>query len=291
MAVILDGKAVSKKILLEIGNEISTLKISPKLAIVFVGDDAPSEIYVRNKMLAARDVAIETQLIRLPPTTPLDTILGIVADLNGDASVNGIIVQAPLPHREMQSSVFNAISAKKDVDGFSDSSVARLVRGYADGFAPCTPLGIYTLLEEYGIGVSGKHVAIIGRGNLVGRPLSILLSRKSEKFDATVTLCHSATKNLATITQMADIVVVAIGEKHFLKKEMIGTGTTVVDVGINRELSTGDEKKYAICGDVDFENVKDMCHAITPVPGGVGPMTVAMLMRNTLTAAKIHANL
>lgn len=286
MATILDGTAIAKDILQGIGEEIAALEITPRLAILCVGNDPASEVYIRNKLVRAQDVGIGVQLVKLPTDSPLETILANIHALNDDPSINGIIVQSPLPDRAMENIAFNAICAAKDVDGFSDRSIAKLVRGSGDGFIPCTPLGIYTLLEKYGIGTAGKHIAIIGRSNLVGRPLSILLSQKSEKFNGTVTLCHSETKNLETITGLADIVVVAIGRKSFLKRDMVKPGAIAIDVGINREIGDGTPKKYKICGDIDFENVKDVCQAITPVPGGVGPMTVAMLMGNTLAAAK-----
>jgi methylenetetrahydrofolate dehydrogenase (NADP+)/methenyltetrahydrofolate cyclohydrolase len=186
----------------------------------------------------------------------------------------------------MHDVVFNSVSCEKDVDGFHDANVAKLARGTSGGFIPCTPLGICRLLQEYQIGIAGRHVVIIGRGNLVGRPLSLLLSRKLETMNATVTLCHSQTNNLEVLTKIADVIVVAIGRKFFLRRSMINPGVVVIDAGTNREYSDRAHNTYAIFGDSDFDNIKDLCSAITPVPGGVGPMTVAMLMQNTLTAAK-----
>ncbi|MDR3144602.1 MAG: bifunctional 5,10-methylenetetrahydrofolate dehydrogenase/5,10-methenyltetrahydrofolate cyclohydrolase [Puniceicoccales bacterium] len=287
MAIILDGTAAAKRILLRIGEEISSLQIRPKLAIVFVGDNSASEIYVRNKLTRARALGIDAQLVRLTAKSTIGDILGTIERLNADPSVSGIIVQAPLPDNSMQSTVFNAIAAEKDVDGFSDRSIAKLVRGASDGFISCTPLGICELLREFGIGISGKHIVVLGRSCIVGRPLSILLSQKSENFNGTVTLCHSGTKNLASLTAMADIIVIAIGKKFFLKKHMLRPGVVVVDVGINREFDPN-AGKYRIFGDADFDGIRDMCYAISPVPGGVGPMTVAMLMHNTLAAAKLQ---
>ncbi|MDR1433482.1 MAG: bifunctional 5,10-methylenetetrahydrofolate dehydrogenase/5,10-methenyltetrahydrofolate cyclohydrolase [Puniceicoccales bacterium] len=286
MVTILDGAATAKNVLQSVKAEVAALRIAPQLAIVCVGDDPASEIYVRNKLIQAKDVGIGAQLVKLPADSPLETILANIRTLNEDSAINGIIVQSPLPDGSMQNVAFNDICIAKDVDGFSDRSIANLVRGAGNGFVPCTPLGICALLEAYGIAIGGKHIVIIGRGSLVGRPLSILLSRKSKEFNATVTLCHSGTENLVNITRLADIVVVAIGRKFFLKRDMVKPGAVAIDVGINREACNGASGKYKICGDIDFENVKDICQAITPVPGGVGPMTVAMLMRNTLFAAK-----
>ncbi|MDR1413334.1 MAG: bifunctional 5,10-methylenetetrahydrofolate dehydrogenase/5,10-methenyltetrahydrofolate cyclohydrolase [Puniceicoccales bacterium] len=288
MAIILDGTAVAKKILQEIGAEIALLEMPPRLAIVFVGNDPASEIYIKNKLATAKNIGIGIELVKLSADAPLEVVLQKIQALNADKSINGIIVQAPLPDRSMQNIVFNSIASEKDVDGFSDCSIAKLVRGSGDGFIPCTPLGIYTLLRAYGISFSGKHVAIIGRGNIVGRPLSLLLSQKSADLNATVTLCHSSTDNLKTITKLADIVVAAMGQKFFLKKDMLKPGVVAVDVGINREGSDDPSRKYKIFGDIDFGDVRDICQAITPVPGGVGPMTIAMLMRNTLAAAKMQ---
>jgi methylenetetrahydrofolate dehydrogenase (NADP+)/methenyltetrahydrofolate cyclohydrolase len=283
MAIILDGKATAGRILRRMRSEISALGIRPKLAIVFVGDNAASEIYVRSKLLRAGEIGIGTQLVKLPENASLAHILENIERLNGDPSVNGIIVQAPLPDSSMHRAVFNRVAPEKDVDGFSDHSIAKLVRGELNGFIPCTPLGICELLREFAVKISGKHIAIIGRGDIVGRPLSILLSQKSEGFNGTVTLCHSGTENLERLTAMADIIVVAIGKKFFLKRHMLRPGAVVVDVGINRECD-GNGGNCKIFGDADFAGIQDICSAITPVPGGVGPMTVAMLMGNTLAA-------
>jgi methylenetetrahydrofolate dehydrogenase (NADP+)/methenyltetrahydrofolate cyclohydrolase len=286
LAIILDGVATANKIFQAIRAEINALKIVPKLGILLVGKDPASEIYVRNKLAQAGNLGIAIELVRLPWDSSEKIIFDAIEKLDGDASVNGVIIQAPLPDRSMQNAAFNRISLEKDVDGFGDSNVAKLARGTTDGFVPCTPHGICKLLKEYGIGFWGKHVVIIGRSDIVGRPLSMLLSQKSENFNATVTLCHSQTKNLENITRLADIIVVAVGKKFFLVKDMIRRGVVVVDVGINREACPDSPSGYRVRGDVDFENIKNLCHAITPVPGGVGPMTIAMLMNNTLVAAK-----
>ncbi|MDR2738028.1 MAG: bifunctional 5,10-methylenetetrahydrofolate dehydrogenase/5,10-methenyltetrahydrofolate cyclohydrolase [Puniceicoccales bacterium] len=286
MEIILDGKVAAGKILRGIKVEVDALEFTPRLAVVLVGNNPASEVYVKNKLIRAGEIGIDAQVLRLPADSALQSILNSIRSLNSDPSVNGIIVQAPLPDESMQHVVFNYVSVGKDVDGFTDSSVAGLVKGLDGGFIPCTPLGICALLEEYGITVDGKHVVVIGRGSIVGRPLSILLSRKSEKFNATVTLCHSGTKNLETISKLADIIVVAVGKKFFLKRRMLSPGVVVVDVGANREPIAGSPGKYALFGDADFDGIADICGAISPVPGGVGPMTVAMLMRNTLIAAK-----
>jgi methylenetetrahydrofolate dehydrogenase (NADP+)/methenyltetrahydrofolate cyclohydrolase len=286
MAVILDGRPVAAKILSEVGREISTIGVTPRLAIVSVGNNPASEVYIKNKMIRAKEVGVDVRLIGMAADTPAETVLAKILELNADTAIHGIIVQAPLPNKAMENAVFNAIDPAKDVDGFGEANVGRLAMGIGGGFVPCTPLGIYELLRAYGIGVRNRHVVIVGRSNIVGRPLSLLLSQKNPEFDATVTLCHSATENLAALTRMADIVVVAVGKKSFLKGSMVSTGAVVVDVGITREpanAATG----HRLCGDVDFESLGGVCHALTPVPGGVGPMTVAMLLRNVAMAAKL----
>ena len=289
MALILDGKSISMKFLENIKLEIENSRLSPKLEIIYVGNDPASEVYINNKIRTAGEIGISAHVTHFDKIQNVEELTSVIDFFNKDDSINGIIVQSPIPGIEDQNYIFDRIIPQKDVDGFSTVNMGKLAKGDISGFISCTPLGIFNLLISYDIKISGKHVVIIGRSNTVGRPLSLLLSQKLEGYNATVTLCHSGTKNLQEITKLADIIVVAVGRKHFLKKDMIPVnGAVVVDVGINRESDNENQGRYKIFGDADFYNIKDMCSAITPVPGGVGPMTVAMLMQNTLKAAKLQ---
>ena len=289
MTLILDGKSVSMKFLENIKLEIENSRLNPKLEIIYVGNDPASEIYINNKIRTAGEIGISAHVTHFDKIQNVEELTSVIDFFNKDDSINGIIVQSPIPGIEDQNYIFDKIIPQKDVDGFSIVNMGKLAKGDIGGFISCTPLGIFNLLISYDIKISGKHVVIIGRSNTVGRPLSLLLSQKLEGYNATVTLCHSGTKNLQEITKLADIIVVAVGRKHFLKKDMISAnGAVVVDVGINRESDNENQGRYRIFGDADFYNIKDMCSAITPVPGGVGPMTVAMLMQNTLKAAKLQ---
>lgn len=285
MSIILDGRSVADTILNKIKHEIHSHKCEPRLSIIYAGNNSASEIYIRNKQSRASEIGIKTDLIKLPATTSENEIIDIIQSANNDININGIIVQSPIGNIHDTSRIFNSIHPDKDVDGFCDTNIAKLAKGDQSGIIPCTPLGIITLLQHYGISVSGKHVVIIGRSAIVGRPLSLLLSQKSSMGNATVTLCHAHTKQLSTITKLADIIIVAIGKKHFLTEDMISSNSVVIDVGINRE-SHDDDNNYSLFGDTDFEQIQQKCHAITPVPGGIGPMTVAMLMQNTWLATK-----
>ena len=289
MTLILDGKSVSMKFLENIKLEIENSRLNPKLEIIYVGNDPASEVYINNKIRTAGEIGISAHVTHFDKIQNVEELTSVIDFFNKDDSINGIIVQSPIPGIEDQNYIFDRIIPQKDVDGFSTVNMGKLAKGDIGGFISCTPLGIFNLLISYDIKISGKHVVIIGRSNTVGRPLSLLLSQKLEGYNATVTLCHSGTKNLQEITKLADIIVVAVGRKHFLKKGMIpSNGAVVVDVGINRESDNENQGRYRIFGDADFYNIKDMCSAITPVPGGVGPMTVAMLMQNTLKAAKLQ---
>jgi methylenetetrahydrofolate dehydrogenase (NADP+)/methenyltetrahydrofolate cyclohydrolase len=281
MVLILDGKALAAELAVELKNEVTNSGANPKLAVVMVGDNTSSEIYVRNKMNYAKKINIATELIRLSRSTSREKIADTVNRLNADDSVHGIIIQAPLPDQSYQDAVFDMVRADKDVDGFSASNIGKLCNGRRDCFLSCTPYGILTLLTRNNIQLCGRHVVIIGRSRIVGRPLSILLSQKFENCNATVTLCHSASKDLTDIARTADVLVAAVGKPKLISRSMVKEGAVVVDVGINGVNSGG---KTILCGDVDFDDVRDRCSAITPVPGGVGPMTVAMLMRNTFQA-------
>ena len=289
MTLILDGKSVSMRFLENIKLEIENSRLNPKLEIIYVGNDPASEVYINNKIRTAGEIGISAHVTHFDKTQNVEELTSVIDFFNKDDSINGIIVQSPIPGIEDQNYIFDKVIPQKDVDGFSTVNMGKLAKGDISGFISCTPLGIFNLLISYDIKISGKHVVIIGRSNTVGRPLSMLLSQKLEGYNATVTLCHSGTKDLQEITKLADIIVVAVGRKHFLKKDMMpASGAVVVDVGINRESDNENQGRYKIFGDADFYNIKDMCSAITPVPGGVGPMTVAMLMQNTLKAAKLQ---
>jgi methylenetetrahydrofolate dehydrogenase (NADP+)/methenyltetrahydrofolate cyclohydrolase len=281
-ASILDGKKLAQQLRSELAEEvvefIQNNGVVPCLAAVLVGDDPASEVYVRNKRKACEAVGIESQLHRLAADVSPDELLKLIAKLNKDHEVHGILVQLPLPKQIDSSRVLFAVSPAKDVDAFHPENVGRLVQG-RPRFLPCTPYGVQQLLIKSGITIAGAHVVIVGRSDIVGRPLSIMLSQKGPGGDATVTLCHSRSRDLSAITRQADILIAAIGQPKFVTAEMIRPGAAVVDVGINR---TDD----GLVGDVDFARVREVASAITPVPGGVGPLTIAMLLRNTLTAAQ-----
>lgn len=284
---ILDGKKTSKEIKIEIFREVEILKQNgkkiPHLAAVLVGEDGASLTYVNNKVLSCKKVGFKSTLIKLDTTISEEALLKEIEKLNQDADIDGFIVQLPLPKHICEQKVLLAIDPKKDVDGFHPANFGRMALEL-DAFIPATPFGILELLERYEIPTEGKNVVVIGRSDIVGRPMSILLSQK--KYNATVTLAHSKTKNLKDYTLNADIVIVALGVPYFLTADMIKEGATIIDVGITRLEDKTSPKGYKIAGDVDFESVKDKVGAITPVPGGVGPMTIAMLMKNTLLSAK-----
>jgi len=275
-ARLIDGKAVSEKALREVEAEIKRKGLRPKLVFILVGEDPASQVYVRNKERACGRVGIESIVKRLPASTPEGELLGLVRALNGDASVTGIIVQSPLPDHIDEARITEAISPLKDVDGFHPLNMGALVAG-RPGLWPSTPSGILRLLDEYGIDPAGKHAVVVGRSYIVGKPLALLLLNRN----ATVTVCHSRTRNLAGFTRNADILVVAVGKPKLITADMVKPGAVVIDVGINR---IGGK----IVGDVDFDEVSRLASFITPVPGGVGPMTVAMLMKNTVIAAGLQ---
>ena len=280
MAEIIDGKLVSKVVRQRIAAEIESFKaetgITPGLAVIQVGCDPASTVYVRNKHKACLEVGITSYQIELPEATTEEELLSKIDELNADEAVSGILVQLPLPAHIDEQKVIERIAPFKDVDAFHPENVGRIMIGNYS-FLPCTPAGVMELLAYYNIEVSGKRCAVIGRSNIVGKPMAHLLMEKN----GTVTVCHSRTKNLAEITRDADLLVVAIGRANFLTADMVKEGAVVIDVGINR-LPDG-----VLCGDVDFTEVEKMASAITPVPGGVGPMTITMLMKNTLMAAKL----
>ena len=280
MAEIIDGKLVSKVVRQRIAAEIESFRsetgITPGLAVIQVGCDPASTVYVRNKHKACLEVGITSYQIELPEATTEEELLSKIDELNADEAVSGILVQLPLPAHIDEQKVIERISPRKDVDAFHPENVGRIMIGNYS-FLPCTPAGVMELLAYYNIEVSGKRCAVIGRSNIVGKPMAHLLMEKN----GTVTVCHSRTKNLAEITRDADLLVVAIGRANFLTADMVKEGAVVIDVGINR-LPDG-----RLCGDVAFDQVERVASAITPVPGGVGPMTITMLMKNTLMAAKL----
>ena len=272
---IIDGKVVSAHIRQALSAEVKELGINPKLAVILVGNDPASAVYVRNKQKACIETGIEPLQITLPENTSEDDLLALIDELNSDESVNGILVQLPLPKTISEKKVIERISPKKDVDAFTYESVGKIVEGNY-GFLPCTPAGIMELLKFYNISPEGKECVIIGRSNIVGKPMALLLLNAN----GTVTVCHSRTHDLKEVTKRADILVVAIGKPNFVTSDMVKDGAVVIDVGINR-LPDG-----KLCGDVAFDEVSEKASFITPVPGGVGPMTITMLMKNTVSAAK-----
>ncbi len=278
MAEIIDGKAVAKKIRKELKKEVEELKtneITPKLAVIMVGDNSASQVYVRNKSKACEKAGIEFEEFLFDKDTTEEKLLDTIDMLNKDESVHGILLQSPVPKHINIQKAFEKISPKKDVDGFNAVNVGKLSIGQ-DAFISCTPYGIIKMLEEYNIETEGKHAVILGRSNIVGKPMIQCMLNKN----ATVTVCHSRTKNIAEITRNADILIAAIGKPKFVTEDMVKNDVVVIDVGINR-MEDG-----TLCGDVDFENVSKKASYITPVPGGVGPMTIAMLIYNVVKAAK-----
>jgi len=289
--ILLDGKALSAKIRGELKNEVAgliTQGIVPHLGVILVGEFAPSVIYVRNKETACAEVGIKTQTLKLKDNTTEKELLGIIEEWNKDRNIHGILVQMPLPKGIDEQKILDSIKPYKDIDGLSTMNLGRLVSGDSPYFYPCTPLGIIELITHYGISIETKHCVIVGRGKLVGKPLANILLQKNRKLNATVTVCHSKTINIGDYTRQADILIVAIGRVNFITKEMVKPGAVVVDVGTNRiNISV---QKTKLVGDVEFETVKDIVSAISPVPGGVGPMTIAMLLKNTINAAKMQYN-
>jgi len=287
VAKILDGKAISAEIRAELKARVSELKkknIVPGLAVLLVGDDPASRSYVTAKERACEEAGIYSREVKLPATATQKEIMQVVQEFNADDQINGILVQLPLPDSAMEEAVIEAIDPDKDVDGFHPMNVGRMMMGMP-AFVPCTPNGILQILKRSGIETSGAHVVVIGRSNIVGRPMINLLSQKTELGNATVTMCHTRTKNMAELTQQADIVIAAVGWPDTLTADMIKEGAVVIDVGVNRVEDDTKKRGYRLCGDVDFEPVAQKASAITPVPGGVGPMTITMLLANTVESA------
>ncbi len=280
MAIIIDGKAVSAAIKQRVAQQAAALQkqnIQPGLAVILVGDDPASQIYVNNKKKACEVCGIRSFSYSLPAQTTQDELLELIGALNQNPDVNGILVQLPVPRHIQPDAVINAIDPLKDVDAFHPVNVGKIMQGTAS-LLPCTPAGVIELIDSAGIDPAGKDCVVIGRSNIVGKPMAMLMMHRN----ATVTICHSKTQNLTAKCRQADILISSVGKPHFVTADMIKPGAVVIDVGINRQ------KDGKLCGDVEFEAVAPIAGAITPVPGGVGPMTIAMLMQNTVTAAKLQ---
>ena len=288
---ILDGKKISNQIKEEIAAEVAKMKERgekvPHLAAIIVGSDGASLTYVGSKVRACERVGFESTLVRMPSTTSEQELLKKIKELNEDDNIDGFIVQLPLPEQIDTQEVLMAVNPDKDVDGFHPTNFGKMALDMST-FIPATPFGILELLERYGVETQGKHTVVIGRSHIVGRPMSILMGRKGFPGNSTVTLTHSRTKNINQITTQADIIISALGVPGFLKAEMVKDDVVIIDVGITRVSDETREKGYYITGDVDFENVSKKASYITPVPGGVGPMTIAMLLKNTLLARERH---
>jgi methylenetetrahydrofolate dehydrogenase (NADP+) / methenyltetrahydrofolate cyclohydrolase len=292
MTHLIEGCAVAERVYAELRNEIADLKKrgqTPGLAVVLVGDNPASRAYVRSKDKMCRDLGLHSLKLELPAETTQDELLVRVKELNRDPAIHGILVQSPPPKQIDEAAILRAIDPAKDVDGFHPMNVAKLALGDESGFVPCTPLGCQRLLVENGIEIAGAHVVILGRSMIVGKPLALLLMRKSKGGDATVTVVHSRSKRLVEITRSADILVAAIGQPQLVRAEHVRDGAVVIDVGINRIDDPTMERGYRLVGDVAFDEVSEKAAAITPVPGGVGPMTIAMLMTNTVRACRQSA--
>jgi methylenetetrahydrofolate dehydrogenase (NADP+)/methenyltetrahydrofolate cyclohydrolase len=285
-ARLIDGKAIAASIRERLAIEVAAFREAsqrtPKLAAILVGDDPASQVYVRNKEQACAKAGIASDVHRLPGSTTQADLLALIAKLNADHSIHGILVQLPLPRQIHETTVLDAVSPLKDVDCFHPENVGLMVQG-RPRFLSCTPHGVQVLLRESGTTVDGAHVVVLGRSEIVGKPVGMMLVQKAETANATVTICHSRTRNLTEITRSADILIAAIGRPEFVTADMVRPGVVVIDVGINR---LGDK----LVGDVQFGSVSAVASAITPVPGGVGPMTIAMLLENTLTAAKLQTS-
>lgn len=277
MATIIDGRAVAKRIREELSKEIKDRNIKACLAVVLVGDDPGSQVYVGMKEKAAREIGIGSVVVKIPATATEKEVAEKVKELNADKKVDGILVQLPLPKHINEFNVLSNISPEKDVDGLSETNMGKLLLGLEPYFYPCTPAGIMKLIETTGTEIKGKNAVVIGRSNIVGKPVAMMLLKKH----ATVTICHSRTVDLPAVARNADILIAAIGKTEFVKKDMVKKGAIVIDVGTNR-------RDGKLVGDVDFDAVKDIAGSITPSPGGVGPMTIAMLMSNCVKAALIH---
>src|SRR5438477_4987729 len=289
----IDGRAIAEKVYVDLRLEIAELKskgITPGLAVVLVGNNPASRAYVRSKDKVSRELGLHSVKLELPASTTQNELLVRVEELNRDSSIHGIIVHSPPPEQIDEAAILRALDPRKDVDGFHPLNVAKLALGDESGFVPCTPLGVQRLLIESKIDIAGAHVVVLGRSMIVGKPVALLLMQKAKGGDATVTVAHSRTKNLAEVTRSADILIAAIGRAHFVKADHVRAGAVVIDVGINRMDDKTNERGYRLVGDVAFDEVAPKAKAITPVPGGAGPMTIAMLMSNTVKAARMFSS-
>lgn len=280
MAIIIDGKLVAQEVKAKVSKKVKELQengITPGLAVIIIGNNQASRIYVNNKKKACAEISIYSKEYALPDTTSQKKLIELISKLNNDDSINGILVQLPLPNHINEKAVIEAIDPLKDVDAFHEINVGKIMIGEYD-LLPCTPAGIIELLNSQNIEIEGKHCVVVGRSNIVGKPMAMLLLHRN----GTVTICHSKTKNLKKICKNADILIAAVGKAKFITSDMVKKGAVVIDVGMNKD------ENSKLCGDVDFDNVEKIASYITPVPGGVGPMTIAMLMKNTVTAASLQ---
>jgi len=288
---VISGNEVAKSIRAELKGEVAKMNaggITPGLVVIIVGEDPASQVYVRKKGEACQELGIYSETVRLPASASEDELLELIDKYNKDPKFDGILVQLPLPKHISEGKVLLRLDPGKDVDGFHPVNVGKMVVGAEDCYLPCTPAGIQELLVRSGNDPKGKHVVVLGRSNIVGKPITNILLQKAPGADATVTICHSRTQNLQNFTRQADIVIAAMGSPAFVKADMVKDGVVVIDVGVNRISDPQAKGGCRLVGDVDFEPVKAKAKAITPVPGGVGPMTITMLMKNTVKAAKIH---
>jgi methylenetetrahydrofolate dehydrogenase (NADP+)/methenyltetrahydrofolate cyclohydrolase len=288
-ARIISGTEIARQMRAELVPDVEDLRtrgVKPGLAVVLVGDDPASHVYVRMKGRACEEAGMHSRTVRMPADTAEDDLLAVLDELNNDGTIHGILVQLPLPEHISERRVLYRIRPEKDVDGFHPINVGKVVIGDPTGYRPATPFGVQQMLVRSEVETRGAHVVIVGRSNIVGRPLAALLLQRGPGGDATVTVCHSRTRDLPEVTRQADILIVAIGSPHFVTGDMIRPGAVVVDVGVNRVEDATREKGYRLVGDVDFEAAKDLASAVTPVPGGVGPMTITMLLYNTVQAAR-----
>ena len=285
---VIDGNEIAAQIISELKVEVNSFSPErPAVLFIRVGEDPASVSYVRKKQNTAKKIGIKSQLLVLPDSISQEDLLDAISKANADHEIHGILIQAPLPAHMDERKVFNHVHPTKDVDGFNATNLGKLCQEMEEGFASCTPAGILEILKRKKIVTEGKHVVVLGRSLIVGKPAGMLLLRKGMPGNATVTFCHSRTPDLASFTQKADIIIAAIGKPQFLTADMISTGTTIIDVGINRVADSAKKSGFRLVGDVDYDKVAPLCSAITPVPGGVGPMTVAMLMSNTVKAFKL----
>jgi methylenetetrahydrofolate dehydrogenase (NADP+) / methenyltetrahydrofolate cyclohydrolase len=290
-ATIIDGKQVAADMRAELKKEVERIAadgVVPGLGVILVGEDPASQSYVSAKEKACAEAGIYSDDNRLPADTTQDALIALVEKMNNDPKIHGILVQLPLPKHINESAVIGTIRPEKDVDGFTPGNVGRLVIG-EECFLPCTPHGIVQLLARSGVEISGAHVVVVGRSNIVGKPVANMLLQKKEHANATVTICHTGTKDMASFTRQADILIVAAGWPNTVTADMVKDGVAVIDVGVNRVEDATRKSGYRLVGDVDFEGLKEKASVITPVPGGVGPMTITMLMVNTVESAKRHA--